>query len=199
MKFSSASNPEKTRLRTEEELQNQAIGLAQLRNILDGLQIPYFIGGGTLLGIIRDNDFIAWDWDVELCFRFEDIYVHRKTLLENLKKHGFSLENYNRSKANFKITAGKFGTAYELLTYRKNGEFRQRMRSKMPDKFFSEGNYVTLRGEKYQSLNPPEEYLAYNYGDWKTPMRTADRSSYTTSHSRMKITLLDRLRNIFGI
>lgn len=190
---------EKPRIRTEQELNNQAKGLKELRDLFNDLNIQYFISGGTLLGIIRDGDFIKWDWDAELDFRAEDFIPRRKEIISELKKRGFTIEDRNRSLKNYKLNVVKYGSLYDLLVYNKVGEERQRMRSKIPDRLFKPGCYVTLRGEKYQALNPPEDYLTYNYGDWETPKRTMDKGIYVTRNSRMKISIIDYIRNFFQI
>lgn len=182
--------------RTEEELQLQARGLCELRDLCNDLEIPYFVSGGTLLGIIREGDFIRWDWDSELNFRFEEFYPRRAAFISEVKKRGFQIVDRNRSPKNYKLNVVKYNCLYDLLVYEENGKYRQRLRSKIPAYLFQDGHYVTLRGEKYQALYPPEEYLEYNYGDWKIPKKTMDKSIYVTTDSRNKLSMLSVLRNI---
>ena len=59
-------NELKIRERTSEELFLRKKGLFEIKKIFDKKNIPFFIWGGLLLGIKRDNNFIKWDWDVEL-------------------------------------------------------------------------------------------------------------------------------------
>ena len=37
-------------------------------------------------------------------------------------------------------------------------------------------------GKKFNAPNPIEEYLSYQFGDWKVRKRTADKESYMTPH-----------------
>lgn len=46
--------------------------LQEVTRVLDELQIPYFMQGGTMLGAIRHNGFIPWDDDVDLGIRRAD-------------------------------------------------------------------------------------------------------------------------------
>jgi hypothetical protein len=39
-----------------------------LKQVFDEHRIPFRLGYGTLLGAVRDNDFIAWDNDIDLVF-----------------------------------------------------------------------------------------------------------------------------------
>ena len=40
--------------------------LREVTRVLDELQIPYYMQGGTMLGAIRHKGFIPWDDDVDL-------------------------------------------------------------------------------------------------------------------------------------
>ena len=61
-----AVHENKIRVRTKEELQIRKYEFLKICEILDKLDINYFLITGVLLGAIRENDFIPWDWDVEL-------------------------------------------------------------------------------------------------------------------------------------
>ena len=63
----------KVRIRTKEELQIRKHEFLKICSILDKLKIKYFLQTGILLGAIRDNDLIPWDWDVELSVFSDDV------------------------------------------------------------------------------------------------------------------------------
>ena len=50
-------------------------------------EIPYSLSGGTMLGAVRDQGFIPWDDDVDLCVWCEDYPALRKALLNNLPEY----------------------------------------------------------------------------------------------------------------
>ena len=56
----------KVRVRTNNELLTRRKEFLMICDILDVLKINYFLTSGVLLGAVRDNDFIKWDWDVEI-------------------------------------------------------------------------------------------------------------------------------------
>lgn len=49
---------DKIRIRTDDELKIQNIGLKELHHILDEKKIKHFLTGGTLLGAVREKNFI---------------------------------------------------------------------------------------------------------------------------------------------
>ena len=59
---------EKLAIRTKDQLEIRRNNFKQIVDILDNLKINFFLEGGVLLGAIRENDFIKWDWDVEIAF-----------------------------------------------------------------------------------------------------------------------------------
>ncbi len=189
----------KIRERTEKELQLQAKGLKEVTTLLSSFKIDYYLSGGTLLGIIRDGDFIKWDWDVEIAVPAEQIVPLRKQIVRALKNAYFEIYSITRSRINYKINAVKYGCRYEIMAYVLKENERVRLRSKMPARFFSKGGTVTLRGFEFAALHPPKEYLNYNYGDWKVPVKSTRRSDYTTKKSRSPVSIIKWIRNIMGI
>ena len=41
-------------------------------DFLNKYNIPYFLEGGTLLGIVRDGDLLPWDHDVDISINYQD-------------------------------------------------------------------------------------------------------------------------------
>ena len=56
----------KVRDRTSDELLSRKNEFFKICNILDELNIDYYLHGGVLLGAIRDQDFIRWDWGIDI-------------------------------------------------------------------------------------------------------------------------------------
>lgn len=172
------------RIRTEEELQLQARGLEEVKGIFLNLEIPYFISGGTLLGIIREGDFLPWDWDIGIDCKTEDILPNQQKLIEALEKAGFVIATRHLKQDNFKINAEKYGARYEIVGLTKIGRYRYRKAYRYPDSFVAKQSYITLRGGRYSTFQKSEDYLQWLYGDWRTPIRTTEKHSYVTSSSR---------------
>jgi phosphorylcholine metabolism protein LicD len=47
--------------------------LKDIASIFNFLKIDYSLDCGTLLGVVRDGDIIAWDNDIDLCVRNSEI------------------------------------------------------------------------------------------------------------------------------
>ena len=70
--------------------------------ILEKKHVRASVAYGTLLGIIRDGDFIDWDEDIDLCVLAEDAELF-KNCLWDLKKEGFELIRSDRCDHLFSI------------------------------------------------------------------------------------------------
>ena len=80
------------------------------------------------------------------------------------------------------------GAVFELTAWFLEGKWRFRRKKSMrvPAHLF-EGQYnINFRNVNYRTLNPPEEYLEFCYGDWKTPQRTSDKRIYSNSNHLRK-------------
>ena len=196
---------DKVRLRSDEELAAQARGLALLHDTLVGLGVPSLLSGGTLLGAAREGDFIRWDWDVELSVRAEDVDGRFDGIADALVSAGFTLRERDDAADNLKLVLGREGAVFELQAYRLRGGWRVRRNYRTRQRFFAGATTVELRGRTYPCMGPLDEYLTDRYGDWRTPLRTADKSAYLApayfrvpAWRRRAVTVLRAVRRRLG-
>ena len=96
-------NTNKVRDRTPEELLVKKNEFLKICDILDQLNIEYFLQTGILLGAIREQNFVKWDWGVDISV-FSDELVHKIGFLEEkLTKDGFKILSVNKKKDDLKI------------------------------------------------------------------------------------------------
>ena len=174
---------EKVRLRSDTELKIQNDGLITIKKILDEIKVVNYLSAGTLLGAVRDKDFIRWDWDVQMYLLMENAFPLRKKISKSLENNGFSIDKFYDSNDSLKWSIKKDGAVFELTAWILDGKWRHRRKKslKVPSYLFK-GNYnINFKGTTYRTLNPPEEYLEFCYGNWRVPMRTSDKSLYMTS------------------
>ncbi len=144
--------------------------LKDLAAILKKHDIPLIPCFGTLLGIIRDNDFIDWDEDIDLMVKSED----KEELLDalwDLREIGFEFIRQDR--------------CFHTLSVMRNGEYidfnimdsvSPELRTDYGGAFFFEKHLTDLvefdfKGLKVMIPKDYEDYLTFMYGDWRTPVR----------------------------
>lgn len=178
----------KIRLRSDAELETQNEGLVILKNLLDKIKITSFLSSGTLLGAVREKDFIRWDWDVQMYLLMEEAYPNRNKISETLLNHDFIIHKFIDSKDTLKWDLRRNGAVFELTAWFVEGKWRYRRKKSMrvPAYLFEGICNIDFKNVNYRTLNPPEEYLEFCYGDWKTPKRTSDKRIYSNSNHLRK-------------
>lgn len=125
---------------------------------------------GTLLGIIRENNFIEWDTDIDLFALSED----KEKLLDafwTLKDEGFDVIREDRCGHLYSIMRNS-----EYIDFYVMDKISPEIRTNYGETFMFE-NYLTdlidwdFRG---LTISVPREYeqcLEFIYGDWRTPIK----------------------------
>ena len=180
------NSDKKVRIRTKHELEIRKIEFLKICNLLDKLKIRYFLQTGILLGAIRHKGFIPWDWDVELSVYANEAKPKINKLLSEIKQAGFKIDNYytelSRLKIDFTGKLSKETTAYTIQgwSYNKNDKVFWRNKFRVPEHLFKKMCKIRLFGKDHFAPDPPEEYLTHQYGNWKKPLQTSDKSVYLT-------------------
>ena len=178
----------KIRIRSEKELEVRKNEFLKICNLLDKLDIRYFLQTGILLGAIRDNDFIKWDWDIEVSVFSDEVIEKFDLLVDEIKSAGFDILKDDRHLSQLKIDfKGQLSTETTKYTingwsHDKNKKIFWRKKFKVPDYLWKEMRKIELFGKNHLAPYPPEKYLEYQYGDWKTPLMSSDKSVYLTKN-----------------
>ena len=79
--------------------ENSRENLLILRNILIKTQIRWGLLFGTLLGAVREGDFIEWDIDTDI-FVFDEDKQDLLDTIKELQDHGFKVIRFNSIEGN---------------------------------------------------------------------------------------------------
>jgi lipopolysaccharide cholinephosphotransferase len=194
----------KIRIRSKEELESRKKGFLEICKILDNLNIFYFIQGGALLGARREKKFIEWDWDVEISLYDYDFIKNFDDIIKNLSLDNFSiikLEKYNNQKIDCYKEFSPEATTFTLLSwsYSKKNKNYYRSKFKIPEYFLNKYDEIFFYGKKFYTPSPMDDYLSYQYGNWKIRKRTANKQEYLTGLYFKKENLIIRIiKNIFN-
>jgi len=198
------SNDHKVRIRSHDELKIRKYEFLEICEILDNLEIKYFLLGGVLLGAIRNNDFIPWDWDVEICVYSNEVINKVDDLLSIINHSNFSLIKYNKKLSTFKIDlSGKLPntvTKYTIMGWNhdKDKKIFWRNTLKIPDHFLNNMAKIELFNKFHFAPYPPKEYLTHQYGDWKKPLQTSNKYQYLTKKYYGRNIFRDFLKKILN-
>ena len=144
--------------------------LQVLSRYLDKIGINWGPAFGTLIGIIRNNDFQPWKplFDIYILKEDEERF---KDVLWYLKEDGFTLVRYERRGRYYLEREGEYFKVFVL--HKISTELRH---TGSTDFIHEKYLQNTLKWEfKGISLNVPseiDEYLTFQYGDWEIPKQT---------------------------
>ena len=152
-------------------------------DILEKHNIKYWFDDGTLLGIIRDDDLIPWDHDADfgvsgeyaqevlnLWNKFFPKYLMRKRITKSywlpgkLRSVKIKTPWEKFRKINFHIDLFFYYKVNNSYHWKDSGTFKH-----IDRKFYDKLDTIIWEGRKIPIPSYVEEYLAFRYGDWKTP------------------------------
>lgn len=128
---------------------------------------------GSLLGIIRDGNFIDWDEDIDLNILQEDIDNFKNSLWD-LKEIGFELFRCDRCGHLYSVTRNGEYVDFYIME-----KISPEIRTNMGPDFVFDKHLINLMDWNFKGLNIQvpieyESYLEMMYGDWKTPVQYAN-------------------------
>tara|TARA_Y100000815_G_C13307383_1_gene487043 strand:+ start:576 stop:1454 length:879 start_codon:yes stop_codon:yes gene_type:complete len=149
--------------------------LLQIRQLLNDLNIIFFLRHGTCLGAVRDRELIPWDDDIDIGSIIgmnnldeESIY---KTV-NDFRAAGFEVKIL-QTNFHIGVELSKSGIPIDWTCYRIIEEnIFQYPAIKIPVHLYKNLKPVCLLGEAFFVPNPPEEYLTLKYGpEWRVPKK----------------------------
>ena len=177
----------KVRDRSPEELLSRKEEFLKICDILDKLNINYFLQTGVLLGAMREKNFIKWDWGVDISVFFDELLNNINSIATSLEGAGFKILRIEKKEKDCKIYfIGKYPkdvTGFTIFgwSYSSIKDVYWRSNYTVPSKFLNNFSSIELFGRKFKCPENPEEYLTYAYGDWKVPLRSSDKNLYNNN------------------
>ena len=146
--------------------------LILLKSILDQHNIKFGLIAGTLLGAIREKDFIHHDEDIDL-FLLNEQRQKFLNLIPILVKAGFEIARYDRRGLLSIIRKGEYIDFYFFTPLCDN--IRHCCGWCVPEFFLIETTKIFFKGEEFIVPRDYEGFLEYEYGyDWQTPVKWAN-------------------------
>ena len=145
--------------------------LIDLKHVLDKFDIKFLLIAGTLLGAVRDHDFISHDEDVDLAFLEED----KTKLFECLPvilDCGFEIARYDSRGLLSLIREGEYIDLYFFRKMNDEPNIRTCSGWLLLENFLTNTTKFRFKGEIYNIPLEYTEFLKYEYGDtWMEPVR----------------------------
>ena len=150
----------------------------------------FFISCGTLLGYIRENNFIDWDDNIDLSFYFENNSLIKLEKLQRIMLEKHYVARIIRKKKYLKLSIFKYGYKLDLCSLYKEKSYFKANLYKMPTIYCDELKAVNFKNVTINIPKKYENYLLYLYGNWKTPIKDV---GYQTHKSQINLSFKNYL------
>lgn len=147
--------------------------LSLFNQILSNNNIPFMLTWGTLLGAIRDNDFIANDTDIDVMVFEKDLPNLLRTI-PVLYKSGIKLCRYTEGRIYSFLYEGMIldidVIRHTFFPY--SIRYYSLLECFIPKKYLIIGEKIHFYGLDLVVMQKPESFLEYIYGKtWKIPIK----------------------------
>ena len=158
------------------DIQKGEKSILEIKELMDDLDVIFFLRHGTCLGAVRDGQLIPWDDDIDIGSIIGMNNLDEKSIykiIDSFKLNGFKTE-VSESPFHISVSLSKSGipidwTCYKIL----QGYIYQYPAVKIPVNLYDDLKPISFLGSSFFVPNPPEKYLSLKYGsEWMTPKKT---------------------------
>lgn len=153
---------------------NKSIAASNLRDfkiVMDNLNVTFYLMHGTLLGAMREHDFITHDIDIDVCVSNEDFFL---SAIPYLQEKGLKLCRYIKGVNYSFIRDEVYIDVYILKPCRGilNLYYVQYIGMFFPKKYFKGTEEIEFLGDIYHVPANPIHIIKYWYGKtWNIPIK----------------------------
>ena len=147
---------------------NSKKNLELISCFLNKLEIKYVLGYGTLLGAIRDKDFINHDEDIDLCLKIDyfKIFINN---LDELDKTGFKVVRFDERGFLSIMLNNDYIDLYFFSNI--NDQYCECCGNFLLSDFFNNTIEIDFLGNKYSIPKEYEKWFLLEYGEtWNIPI-----------------------------
>ena len=142
----------------------------EVYSIILELNLKAWLAKGALLGVIRENQFIEHDGDIDLHFLEKDFVEHMHELKKKFIEQGYIVRL--KEDKDPKMYLLKDGFMVGIAGLKEQGDWLTRPIQKYPKHLFLNEQYVEFCGLRCLIPSPPEKYLEHVYGpSWTIPYK----------------------------
>ena len=155
-----------------------------LKRICNKYNLDFILFFGTLLGAVREHDFISHDEDIDIVMPISDL-EHFKDILFILRENGFEVARFERRGFMSIIRNGEYIDIYFFTPYAEDRRLSTCICELCEVKYINNTMQMEFQGELYTVPKESEALLDFLYGNnWRTPI----------SMFNFKMNKLDRIK-----
>ena len=175
--------------------------LSDISDLLEFEKIQYWLDGGTLLGVVRDNKLIDGDIDIDIGVLIEDAEVLYSCLLRNQYNICYFYEDDKSNKCIIRAEKYNVGVDFEIFKKSENSYYRDSPRIPPRDIESADKNKLAVLRYEFDNnliedllpidffgvtLRIPKDYdryLSVYYSDWRVRenLKTYSKKNFSNS------------------
>jgi lipopolysaccharide cholinephosphotransferase len=154
--------------------------------------VPLFIDFGTLLGIVRDNDVIEWDDDIDFAVPLEkyDAFAywfekefHKLSFLVDLKIQICTTKEAQTSYISLFFEDSRFNSFITTISFRQRNDLYSLHLPSGGMWYAPKKHFETFQTKQWNGVDlmlpyEYEEYLTFVYGEWQKPKKNISMTDY---------------------
>ncbi len=177
--------------------------LLDISEILNNINVDWYLGHGAALGAVRDGDLLPYDRDIDIIIPLkeesETNSIDKKFIIESIIESNKFESKYSHGNEHFRIVLKKTSNSTLLLKnciyfyHKKNDFYIAKVKSLLseegifilPSFLFEKKTYVNIRGYEFPTFTPVENYLEWLYGEnWRIPNRRKGFRNFSAKNLR---------------
>lgn len=144
--------------------------LSLLKRICSAHNLDFILFFGTLLGAVREHDFISHDEDIDIVMPISQLEKFKDTLFI-LRENGFEVARFERRGFMSIMRNGEYIDIYFFTPYIEDKRLSTCICELCEVKYINETMQMEFQGELYTVPKDYEALLAFLYGNnWRTPI-----------------------------
>ena len=147
--------------------------LLDIKEIMDSVGIVFWLTFGTLLGAVRDKDFISFDHDTDISASSLDLITNFDILKNRfILKHFIFRDESDDNGLKIRVYRNKQACCIEgFIDNSGDKEYLYSKNFRWPRKYFDNYGVIDFKGTTFRIPSPAKNYLSFIYKDWETPIK----------------------------
>jgi len=144
------------------------------KDIVDKHGLKFLLAFGTLLGAVREHDFIDHDEDIDLIIMKSDMDKFLSLLFE-FRKYGFEVIRYERRGFLSLMRKGEYIDFYFYEPYPEDADLVYCCQDIFPKSLLEDTAPITFLGREFNAPRDYKKMMEISYGkEWMTPVEKFD-------------------------
>lgn len=182
--------------RNEKDFKKQIAIMIECAEIMKKYGLPPILYGGVVLGMIRDGDFIPWDFDCDFFVDISQAMGKEQDIYNEFKKLDYIKLHIRSGAEDWKVSGEKYDYHFDLHGfYRKDDIYYSKVKRsngnyalyRLPATYIDHLQEREFRGYKFLIPQDTNGFFDFMYVNWRVPMRSVKHKEYLNKRFKKEL------------